>query len=342
MPVRPLSYYRDTYIRNQPSAFCVGCGDGTILNCFVRAVEDLGIPRDKVLCVSGIGCSAWIPSPNFNGDTLHTTHGRALAYATGAKAFNNNLATVVFTGDGDGAGIGGNHLIHAARRNIDITTILVNNLSYAMTGGQIAPTTHQDERTATSPYGNPETPFNLVKLAEAAGATYVARWTTDHPIRLTRSLREAIDHKGFAFIEVLSQCPTQQRRMFGFRDPVYELPTRILKMFAESTYIRSRPEPEGYRYAVPRGDIEGTLGEIRRTLQGDEGSVTAVDHLNLGRVVKIEAEDDGVWDALGGLGSIERIAEPLEEKVELGVFVQEERPEFTESLRRIIQESGGE
>ncbi len=340
MPVKPLRYYREKYIRNQPSAFCIGCGDGTILNCFVRAIDDLEIPTEKVLCVSGIGCAAWIPSPNFNGDTLHTTHGRALAFATGAKAFNGVLTTVVFTGDGDGAGIGGNHLIHAARRNIDITTILVNNLSYAMTGGQIAPTTHHGERTVTSPYGNPESPFDTVKLVTAAGATYVARWTTNHPLELTRSIREAIQHPGFSFIEVLSQCPTQQRRMFGMRDPVHVLPTRILAMFSESTYVRGRPEKEEYGYAIPKESPEEALKEIVKTVKGVDARI--VDHMGLGRVIRIESdEQERDWEAIEALGSVQRVAGALEGKIELGLFVKEERPEFTESLRQIIERAGG-
>ncbi len=340
MPVKPLRYYREKYIRKQPSAFCIGCGDGTVLNCFVRAIDDLEIPKEKVLCVSGIGCAAWIPSPNFNGDTLHTTHGRALAFATGAKAFNGDLTTVVFTGDGDGAGIGGNHLIHAARRNIDITTILVNNLSYAMTGGQIAPTTSHGERTVTSPYGNPESPFDTVKLVTAAGATYVARWTTNHPLELARSIREAIQHPGFSFIEVLSQCPTQQRRMFGMRDPVHVLPTRILEMFSESTYVRGRPEKEEYGYAIPKESPEEALKEIVKTVKGVEARI--LDHMGLGRVIRIESDaPEGDLEAIEALGSVQRVAGALEGKIELGLFVKEERPEFTESLRQIIERAGG-
>ncbi len=340
MPVKPLSYYREKYIRNRPSAFCVGCGNGTILNCFVRAIDDLEIPTEKVLCVSGIGCSAWIPSPNFNGDTLHTTHGRALAFATGAKTFNSELTTVVFTGDGDGAGIGGNHLIHAARRNIDITTILVNNLSYAMTGGQIAPTTPRGERTATSPYGNPEIPFDTVKLVEAAGATYVARWTTNHVLELTRSIKEAILHPGFSFIEVLSQCPTQQRRMFGMRDPVHVLPTRILEMFSESTYVRGRPQKEEYGYAVPTESPEEAHKEIVKTLKRVDARI--VDHMGLGQVVRIDFDEpERDLEAIEALRSVQRVADALKSKIELGLVVKEERPEFTESLRQMIGRSGG-
>jgi len=239
--VKSLYYYRDKYVRAQPSAFCPGCGGGIILQCFLRAIDDLGIDKESILAVSGIGCSAWIPSPYFDGDTLHTTHGRAIAFATGAKAYNPDLTTVVFTGDGDGAGIGGNHLIHAARRNIDLKVFLVNNFSYAMTGGQIAPTTLHGETTVTSPYGNPESPFDITRLVKAAGATYVAKWSTYHVVELTNAMKEALQHKGFAFIEILSQCPTQQRRVFNLRGPLESLPPRILEMFGEN--VRSiRPE----------------------------------------------------------------------------------------------------
>jgi len=338
--MKPGSYYREKYIRNQPSAFCVGCGNGTILNCFVRALEDLAIPQDQVLCVSGIGCSAWIPSPNFNGDTLHTTHGRALAFATGAKVYNSDLTTVVFTGDGDGAGIGGNHLIHAARRNIDITTILVNNMSYAMTGGQIAPTTGYGKRTATSPYGNPEASFDIARLVAAAGATYVARWTTNHVLELTRSIREALQHRGFAFIEVMCQCPTHQRRLLGFRDPVHRLPARILEMFSESTYTRGR-EPDGYGYVVPVSSPEEALGEAKDVLERLALGTAIVDHLALGRVVRVESQDQRVWDELTRLSSVDRVAGPIEGKVELGVFLKEDRPEFTQTLRGLHGGMGG-
>ena len=210
--MKSLYYYRDRYVRAQPTAFCPGCGGGIILQCFLRAIDDLGIDKDRILAVSGIGCSAWIPSPYFDGDTLHTTHGRAIAFATGAKAFNPDLTTVVFTGDGDGAGIGGNHLIHAARRNIDLKVFLVNNFSYAMTGAQTAPTTLHGETTVTSPYGNPESPFDITQLVKAAGATYVAKWSTYHVVELTNAMKEPLQHKGFSFIEAVVPCPTEYGR----------------------------------------------------------------------------------------------------------------------------------
>jgi 2-oxoglutarate ferredoxin oxidoreductase subunit beta len=213
----PQQYYRDRYLRNLPTSFCAGCGNGTILNSFVRAVDELITAKElrqrDLLAVSGIGCSAWIPSPHFRADTLHTTHGRAIAFATGAKVMNPKLKVTVFTGDGDGAAIGGNHLIHAARRNIPMTVILVNNFNYGMTGGQSAPTTPLHVRTSTYPQ-HPEAPFDLCKLMLGAGASYVARWTTFYVNELISTLKQTILHPGFAFVEILAQCPTYAARFF--------------------------------------------------------------------------------------------------------------------------------
>jgi 2-oxoglutarate ferredoxin oxidoreductase subunit beta len=337
--MKSLNYYRDMYIRNQPSAFCPGCGGGIILQCFLRAIDNVGIDKDKVLAVSGIGCSAWIPSPNFNGDTLHTTHGRAIAFATGAKTFNPSLTTFVFTGDGDGAGIGGNHLIHAARRNIDLKVILVNNFSYAMTGGQIAPTTLHGETTVTSPYGNPEFPFDIAQLVKAAGATYVARWSTYHVIELTKAIEDAINHKGFSFIEVLSQCPTQQRRVFNLSGPLDSLPPRLLDMFKESTVIRGRPDKDNYVYAIPRRDVERTLKQIE-SLSGVKAKI--VDHMGFGRVIRVDADDiKNAQKRLEALNDVSHVADRDEKKIELGLFEKLDRPELTESLLEIQRRARG-
>ncbi|MBS7637791.1 hypothetical protein KEJ49_02715 [Candidatus Bathyarchaeota archaeon] len=342
MSLRSLRYLRERYVRELPTLFCPGCGNGIILNSFIRAIDQLGIPQDRVLCVSGIGCSAWIPSPYFKGDTLHTTHGRALAFATGAKVYRQDLVTVIFTGDGDGAGIGGNHLIHAARRNIDMTTILVNNMNYGMTGGQLAPTTPYGGPTDTSPYGNPESPFDLVELVSAAGATYVARWTTYHAVELTRSIMEGIQHKGFSFIEVLSQCPTNQRHIFRIRAPIEELPTRILEMFAESTYIRGRPARTDYFYILPKIPAEEAIKEVNGALGGLEARARLVDHISYGRLIRVDSEEvDRAKGILEGLRVTERVLGPLEGKVELGVFVKREKLEFTESLMNIIKRAQG-
>ncbi|MEM3703058.1 MAG: thiamine pyrophosphate-dependent enzyme, partial [Candidatus Bathyarchaeia archaeon] len=216
--IHPLlaKYARKGAIR-QPH--CPGCGNGIIAQCMLRAIDELQLDIGKMVFVSGIGCSSWIPSPFFNADVLHTTHGRPLAFATGVKLGNPELRVVVFTGDGDSAAIGGNHLIQAARKNIEILTVLVNNRIYGMTGGQVAPTTPHGMRTKTTPYGNLEYPFDLCKLVEAAGASYVARWTSFHTKQLISSMKKGILKEGFSFIEVVSQCPVQYGGYVGVRDP---------------------------------------------------------------------------------------------------------------------------
>ena len=220
MPHPSLQYLRkETLVSG--SAFCPGCGNGETTNAFLKAVRDLGHEDLSAFSfVSGIGCGAWIPSPYFDADTLHTTHGRAIAFATGLKLSNPELNVVVISGDGDLAAIGGNHLIHAARRNIDMTVICSNNFIYGMTGGQVGPTTFTGDRTSTSPYGNPERPFDLARLVAAAGANYVARWTTAHPIQAARAMKTAIQKKGFSFIEMVSQCPTAYGRRTKTGGPV--------------------------------------------------------------------------------------------------------------------------
>ena len=207
------------YLRQDvlPTAFCPGCGCGIVLNCYAHAVDELQLDPNDLVAVTGIGCSSWIPSPYFLGDTLHTTHGRPIPFATGVKVMRPDKTVVVIAGDGDLIGIGGNHLIHAARRNIDIKVFLVNNLIYGMTGGQLAPTTPAGVPTSTSPYGNVEQPFEIAELVAAAGASYVARWTTYHVFFLMEAMQKALTRKGFSFIEILSPCPTSYGRKIGQR-----------------------------------------------------------------------------------------------------------------------------
>jgi 2-oxoglutarate ferredoxin oxidoreductase subunit beta len=195
------------------TTFCPGCGAGIVTQALLRAIDELGLTMDDCVFVSGIGCSAWIPSPLLNADTLHTTHGRPIAFATGVKMGLPDKHVIVVSGDGDLSAIGGNHLIHAARRNIDMTVILVNNGIYGMTGGQTAPTTPYGLTTITSPYGNAEHEFDISALVTAAGASYVARWTTYHPRQMTKSIKKGIEKKGFAMIEAIAQCPVQFGRV---------------------------------------------------------------------------------------------------------------------------------
>jgi 2-oxoglutarate ferredoxin oxidoreductase subunit beta len=182
------------------------------MGLILRAIDELKMDMKKMLFVSGIGCAAWIPSPHFNGDTLHTLHGRALAFATGAKLYDPDLCVVVISGDGDLSSIGGNHLIHAARRDMDLKVICANNMIYGMTGGQVASTTPKGAKTSTTGGGNPYRPFDLSRLVSAAGASYVARYSVTQPLALIRSIKKALGHVGFSFIEALSPCPTQYGR----------------------------------------------------------------------------------------------------------------------------------
>jgi 2-oxoglutarate ferredoxin oxidoreductase subunit beta len=194
-----------------PHIWCSGCGLGTVLTCFVSALQKSGLDPDKVAVVSGIGCTGRAAG-YLNLDGFHTTHGRAIPFATGLTLGNPDLKVVVISGDGDLVAIGGNHFIHAARRNMDLTVICVNNFNYGMTSGQMGPTTPTDARTSTSPYGNAEHPFNVPYLAAASGATYVARWTALHVRRLERSILDGLSKRGFSVIEVISPCPTYYGR----------------------------------------------------------------------------------------------------------------------------------
>jgi 2-oxoglutarate ferredoxin oxidoreductase subunit beta len=194
-----------------PHIWCPGCGIGTVVTSFVEAVRKEKIDLDDIAIVSGIGCTGRVAG-YVKFDSFHTTHGRALAFATGLKLGNPRQKVVVFSGDGDLTGIGGNHFIHAARRNMDMVVICINNFNYAMTGGQVAPTSPVDAKMSTAPLGNFEYPFSLPYLVEAAGATYVARWTALHLRRVTKSVQEALNHKGFSFIEVITPCPTLYAR----------------------------------------------------------------------------------------------------------------------------------
>lgn len=223
----------EKYIKTEslPTLFCPGCGNGIIQYAAIEAFERLGIKED-VACVSGIGCSSWIPC-YYKLDVIHTMHGRAIAFAEGLKLSRQDKKIVVFTGDGDCMAIGGNHLVHAAARNIDLTVIMVNNYIYGMTGGQKSPTTPMGSRTKTSPFGSIDVPIDGCKMVTALGASYVARWTTAHPVQLEKAIAAGISHKGFSFIEVLSQCPVQAgKNVYGEKDP-----GKIMENYKNGTYV---------------------------------------------------------------------------------------------------------
>lgn len=202
-----------------PNVWCPGCGIGIIMGSLVRAIDQLQLARDEVTLVSGIGCSSRMPVYlDFN--TLHTTHGRALAFASGVKLANPKMKVIVITGDGDALAIGGNHFIHACRRNIDITVILINNHIYGMTGGQFSPTTPRDAYGSTAPYGNQENDFDVPKLAMGAGATYVARGTVYHVQQLDKMIAGGIAKRGFAVVDCFSNCHTYFGRLNRLGDSV--------------------------------------------------------------------------------------------------------------------------
>jgi 2-oxoglutarate ferredoxin oxidoreductase subunit beta len=211
-----MSQHLNKYLRPEvfPTPFCAGCGHGILIGAILRAIDEVELDFNKIVFVSGIGCAAWIPSPHFAADTLHTLHGRPVAYATGVKSFNPELKVMVISGDGDLDAIGGNHLIHAARRNIEMIVICANNSIYGMTGGQVSPTTPHNAKTMTTAKGNPEQPFDLCRLTKACGANFVARYTVFHTRPLINTIKKALTNKGFSFIDVVSPCPTQ----FGRRN----------------------------------------------------------------------------------------------------------------------------
>ncbi|MFZ5753680.1 MAG: 2-oxoacid:ferredoxin oxidoreductase subunit beta [Bacillota bacterium] len=212
-----------------PHIWCPGCGNGIVVGALVRAIDKLGLNPDKTSIISGIGCSSR-SSGYLNFDTVHTAHGRALTFATGLKLARPDLNVIVLTGDGDATAIGGNHFIHAARRNIDLTTIVFNNNIYGMTGGQYSPLTPTHSKATTSPYGHIENPFDITELARASGASYVARGTTYHTLELINLITDAISHKGFSVVEAITACPIS----FGRQNKLGNAPA-MMKWQKENT-----------------------------------------------------------------------------------------------------------
>jgi 2-oxoglutarate ferredoxin oxidoreductase subunit beta len=226
MPVSVKDYLRERFM---PHIWCPGCGHGIIMNNLIRAIISLGIRKNDIVMVTGIGCSSRI-SGYMDFHTLHTIHGRALAFATGVKLSRPELTIIAPMGDGDALAIGGNHFIHAARRNIDITAIVMNNRIYGMTGGQFSPLSGYGTMATTAPYGNIYEAFDIVELAKGAGASFVARTTTYHVTSMQEILEKAMRHKGFSVVEILTQCPTYFGRKNRMGDAV-----DMLNYFKEKT-----------------------------------------------------------------------------------------------------------
>jgi len=238
MPVK--DYLRHRFL---PHIWCPGCGHGIVMSGMIRAIEEIGLQKNEVVVVSGIGCSSRMAG-YLDFHTMHTLHGRALAFATGVKLGRPDLTVIAPMGDGDALAIGGNHFIHAARRNIDLTAVIMNNRIYGMTGGQGSPMTPQGMRSTTSPLGIADPAFDLVELAKGAGASFVARTTTYHAQELTRMIAKAIRHKGFSVVEVMSQCPIYYGRQNRIGDGVL-----MMKEF------RDRTVPIGSRKKKTRPDL---------------------------------------------------------------------------------------
>ena len=229
------------YIRQRffPHLWCSGCGHGIVLNCLLRTIEKMGLSKNDIVMVTGIGCSSRI-SGYLDFHTLHTLHGRALAFATGVKLSRPELTIIVPMGDGDALAIGGNHFIHAARRNIDITAVVMNNRIYGMTGGQFSPLSGCGILATTAPYKNIDQGFDVVELSKSAGATFVARTTTYHAQQMIHILSEAIIHDGFSVVEVLSQCPTY----FGRKNKEGSAVEMMQRMKDVTTPIDSKAKQE--------------------------------------------------------------------------------------------------
>jgi 2-oxoglutarate ferredoxin oxidoreductase subunit beta len=248
--VRALDQYLREEVKGTP--FCPGCGHGILLGLILRAIEGMELDMQRMLFVSGIGCAAWIPSPNYQADTLHALHGRAIPFATGARLVNPDLKIVVVSGDGDLASIGGNHLIHAARRGHDMTVVCANNMIYGMTGGQAASTTPEGSLTTTSPEGSEYPPFDLCRLVKAAGAAYVARGSILRPYALMDYLSRALATTSFSFVEVLSPCPTQ----YGRRNQL-DTPASMFDQLQDSCNERAEIDP-----SLPMPESNIVLGEF--------------------------------------------------------------------------------
>jgi len=210
------------YLRSSkrfPHIWCAGCGIGIFMQALIRVIDQIGYSKDEVVLISGIGCSSRLPVyVDFN--TMHTTHGRALTFATGIKLANPRLKVITIMGDGDAIAIGGNHLIHAARRNVEIASFVINNQVYGMTGGQCSPTTPYGEVTVSSPYGNLEPDFDICRVVEASGAAFVARTTVYHTRLLDQLIGKALKKKGFSMVEVFCHCVTYSGRYLGLDSPV--------------------------------------------------------------------------------------------------------------------------
>ncbi len=248
-------YERYIRYRTFPTPWCPGCGIGIVLKSIAMAFAELKIETDNIVVVSGIGCSGRMPT-YFNTNTLHVTHGRALTFATGIKLARPEKLVVVISGDGDALAIGGNHLIHAARRNIGIKMILVNNGIYGMTGGQVSPLTPQKFITETTPYGNIEPKFMASELLIAARASFVARETIVRVLPLKNVIKKSFQHKGFSVVEVISNCHVNLGRRNKMKDPIAMNRWIAGRSMAEAGYAKLEDKEHKYPVGILKEDKE--------------------------------------------------------------------------------------
>lgn len=263
------------YLRSPKTIWCPGCSNGIAMRAVVDAVLSLQLDHDKIAVVAGIGCAGRV-AQYLDFSTVHTPHGRALAVATGAKAADPSLTLLVVMGDGDCVAIGGNHLIHAARRNIDLTAIVFNNSIYGMTGGQMSPTTFPGDRSTTSVWGNVEPAFDTCELAHAAGATYVARGTSYSYMKLVQAIAGGIVHRGFSFVEAMTSCPTYYGRQNDVPTAAAMLEVQKARAVPVDKFDRDGPRlrdryPVGVLHHVERAEYTSAYEEVRRRAQDRSG-----------------------------------------------------------------------
>ena len=247
-----MAYDYDKFIRpgKLPHIWCPGCGHGIVMKGLIRAIDTCGLKKENTAIVSGIGCASRLPG-YMDCCTLHTAHGRAAAFATGVKLAKPEMDVILVGGDGDGTAIGGNHFIHACRRNINMTYIILNNKIYGMTGGQFSPATPTGDKASTTPYGNPDPAFDIAKLAIGAGATFVARGTAYHANQIDKLIAEAIQHKGFSVVEILDDCPTTYGRRNKFKSVIEMM--NHLKEIAVPVKAAEKMSPEQLKGKVLTG-----------------------------------------------------------------------------------------
>lgn len=310
-PVRPPeSRVHERYLRHSkkfPNVWCAGCGNGIVLSAIIRAIDDLGFDKNEVAMISGIGCSGRMPV-YVDLNTMHTTHGRALAFATGLKMVRPWMKVLVVMGDGDALAIGGNHFIHAARRNIGLTAIVINNQIYGMTGGQYSPTTPRDAVASTAPYGHIEQPFPITALARAAGAAYVARSTVYHARELQGFIVDGLSKTGFSVVEAVSYCHTtfgRQNQMGRATDMMRHIREQSITLSQAAELSEEELEGKIVRGVFADRNIPEYTDLYDQVIAAAQAEATEEERLRPGGPSSHDAEDATVEEADAPVGEAE-------------------------------------